>query len=177
MTDIIRPNPKPLYTLATIDTSGRASLFHATEDHPWKVVEKGWVETFDLTTGDRIVTGGGEPLTVISLAYSGRNERTYNLTVAEWHTFMIGKEGAVVHNACPPLRLLHSVETLTSGSNWYDYEFWKSQATDFIVESLAPDATYPLQVDSSGLIWDGNSRVHILKERGYPVDGLPRSPK
>jgi hypothetical protein len=90
---------------------------------------------------------------------------------------MIGEEGAVVHNACPPLRLLHSSTTLTSGSNQFNFEFWKSQETEAIVESLAPDAKFPLRVDGAGLVWDGNTRVSILKERGYPVDRLPRTSK
>jgi hypothetical protein len=28
-------------------------------------------------------------------------ERTYNLEVADWHTFMVGEDHVVVHNGCP----------------------------------------------------------------------------
>ena len=102
VTDLIRPGPKPLYKLELLDPNGNAQIFHATDDHPWKVEGKGWIETTKLATGDRIDTGSGKDLVVKSLNLTERVELTYNLTVADWHTFLVGKSGAVVHNACPP---------------------------------------------------------------------------
>ena len=99
VTDLIRPEPKPLYKLNTLDVGGEAETFHATNDHPWKVEGKGWVETVDLKPGDRIDTGSGQDLVITSLALTDRVERTYNVTVADWHTFMVGEDQAVVHNA------------------------------------------------------------------------------
>jgi hypothetical protein len=55
VTDLIRPEPKPLYALQALDEGGEAGTFHATDDHPWKVEGKGWVETADLRPGE------GEP--------------------------------------------------------------------------------------------------------------------
>ena len=105
VTDLIRPEPKPLYALALTDAGGEAETFHATDDHPWRVEGKGWVETLALQPGDRIDTGSGADMTVASLARTDRIERTYNLTVADWHTFLIGEDGAVVHNVdCNKLR-------------------------------------------------------------------------
>ncbi len=59
------------------------------------------METIDLKEGDRIDTGSGADLVVTSLTLTERVEHTYNLTVADWHTFMVGEDKAVVHNACP----------------------------------------------------------------------------
>lgn len=101
VTDLIRPASKPLYALSVADAGGETEKFHATDDHPWKVDGRGWVETVNLKAGDRIVTGSGAQLTVFSLSLTERVEPTYNLTVADWHTFMVGEAGAVVHNACP----------------------------------------------------------------------------
>ena len=101
VTDLIRPGPKPLYALTALDIDGETETFHATNDHPWKVKGKGWVETTDLKTDDRIDTGTGADLILTSLTLTARIEPSYNLTVADWHTFMVGEDGAVVHNACP----------------------------------------------------------------------------
>jgi filamentous hemagglutinin len=42
-------------------------------------------------------------MVVTALKLTERVEQTYNLTVADWHTFMVGEDHAVVHNdvVCP----------------------------------------------------------------------------
>jgi hypothetical protein len=47
-------------------------------------------------------------------------------------------------------------------------------STDAIVESLAPAAPEPLTVKPDGRIFDRNTRIKVLEERGYDVDVLPR---
>ncbi len=98
VTDLVRPDPKPLYRLDLTDAGGEAEAFHATDDHPWKVEGKGWVDTLNLKPGDRIDTGSGADMVVSALTITGRVETTYNLTIANWHTFLVGEDGAVVHN-------------------------------------------------------------------------------
>lgn len=55
-----------------------------------------------------------------------------------------------------------------------------SSARDVAAErlvSLAPGAVAPLIVrESDGAVMDGNTRIHILLERSYVVNGLPRTP-
>jgi RHS repeat-associated protein len=102
VTDLIRPEAKPLYELRALDGAGETEMFYATDDHPWRIHDRGWVETVDLRSGDRIDTASDEDLVVTSLTLTERVERTYNLTVADWHTFLIGDDRAVVHNSdCP----------------------------------------------------------------------------
>jgi hypothetical protein len=60
---------------------------------------KGWVETIDLRPEDRIDTASGADMVLLSLEQTERVEQTYNLTVADWHTFLVGEDQAVVHNA------------------------------------------------------------------------------
>jgi hypothetical protein len=43
-----------------------------------------------------------------------------------------------------------------------------------IVKSLKPGSAEPLKVKPDGRIFDGNTRVYILEERGYDVNSLPR---
>ena len=103
VTDLIRPEPKPLYALKLRDASGEIETFHATDDHPWKVEGKGWVETVDLKPEDRIDTASGADMVLLRAEVTDRIEHTYNLTVADWHTFLVGEDQAVVHNACRPV--------------------------------------------------------------------------
>ena len=108
VTGLIRPAPKQLYALRLRDAGGEMEVFHATDDHPWKVEGSGWVETRDLKPGDDIDTASGADMMVLSLEQTGRVEQTYNLTVAEWHTFMVGEDRVIVHNAdCPPVNQMN----------------------------------------------------------------------
>jgi RHS repeat-associated protein len=101
VTDLIRPAPKPVYELTVSDAAGNAETFHATADHRWRVDPQGWTETIDLRVNDRIETDTGADVTVTSMFRTSRIERTYNLVVADWHTFMVGNDHIVVHNGGP----------------------------------------------------------------------------
>ena len=45
-----------------------------------------------------------------------------------------------------------------------------------IVELLRPGADESLKVKPDGRIFQGNTRIKVLEERGYPVNDLPRDP-
>jgi hypothetical protein len=80
----------------------------------------------------------------------------------------------------PPLKRLHSDETLNRGFYRMSLEYWRGQPTRTIVDSLRPrqrDAKYQefLKVKTDGAIMQGNTRVKVLEERGYNVNQLPRS--
>jgi hypothetical protein len=49
-------------------------------------------------------------------------------------------------------------------------------ATEEIVASLLRQDDEPLRVKPDGRIFQGNTRVKVLKERGYPVNELTRFP-
>src|SRR5204863_2767754 len=95
------------YELVLRDAVGQVEAFRATGDHRWKVDGTGWVETAELKIGDRIETDSKADVTVTSLSLTNRVERTYNLEVAEWHTFIVGHDRVIVHNDCDPNRLNH----------------------------------------------------------------------
>jgi RHS repeat-associated protein len=101
VTELVRPAPKPLFAVALRDAKGTLQTLDATADHAWKVLGKGWVETRALSSGDKIDTASGAPLVVASVKPTGRTVPTYNLEVADWHTFLVGKDRAVAHNTCP----------------------------------------------------------------------------
>ncbi|MDG5488841.1 polymorphic toxin-type HINT domain-containing protein [Sphingomonas sp. BGYR3] len=103
ITGLIRPDPKPVFAVMLDDPNGERELFHATDDHPWKVEGKGWVETKDLRPGDRIDTADGDDMVLAEVIDTGKVEQTYTLEVADWHTFFVGNDKVWVHNACKKL--------------------------------------------------------------------------
>jgi RHS repeat-associated protein len=74
------------------------------------------------------------------------------------------------------LQLLRPSDTLKN-SPGSSYSYWNNQPTSAIVQSLGPYEPEPLRVGPNGTIWQGNTRVFILQQRGYPVNSLPRAPK
>jgi hypothetical protein len=58
-----------------------------------------WVRTLDLKPGDHLVTADGRGGAVYSATLRDGFVQTYNLEVADFHTFLVGKDGVVVHNA------------------------------------------------------------------------------
>lgn len=76
-----------------------------------------------------------------------------------------------------PLRRLHPDSTYERdrlAKNSLNY--WRQQSTNKIIESLKPGKDEPLTVRPDGTIWQGNTRIRVLQERGYDVNTLPRVP-
>jgi len=73
----------------------------------------------------------------------------------------------------PPLRRLHSDRLYEQpGIARSSLVYHRQRTTEEIFESLRPGAKSPLVVKSDGTIVQGNTRIKILEERGYPVDEL-----
>ncbi len=50
--------------------------------------------------------------------------------------------------------------------------YHRLQATAEIIDSLRPGAKSPMAVKRDGTIMQGNTRIKVLEERGYPIDEL-----
>ena len=74
----------------------------------------------------------------------------------------------------PPLRRIHSDETLESGASRFSLSYWRQRKTEEIIESLRPGKNDALKVKPDGRILGGNVRVKVLEERGFDVSGLER---
>ena len=70
----------------------------------------------------------------------------------------------------PPLKPLH-LDTSLSPAKLAVLEKFSS---DWLKESLAPGNEHCLKTRPDGTKLDGHHRVHLLRERGEPVDALPR---
>jgi hypothetical protein len=71
----------------------------------------------------------------------------------------------------PSLKSLHPRSTIEADPS---FRYWSNQPTEAIVRSLAPDSDEPLLVKPNGTIYDGNTRIAVLEDRGYNVNALPR---
>ena len=74
----------------------------------------------------------------------------------------------------PPLRRIHSDQTLETGSSRITLESWRQQSTAAIVQSLQRGNVEALQGQPDGRIMNGNTRIKVLEERGFDIHSLPR---
>lgn len=72
-----------------------------TDDHPFWVVGKGWINSVDLSLGDQIATRDGDPLRVVAWLPQDELGETYNFEVADYHSYFVSEFGAWVHNGGP----------------------------------------------------------------------------
>ncbi|WP_431045626.1 polymorphic toxin-type HINT domain-containing protein [Roseateles sp. L2-2] len=100
VTEVIRTEGRALYGLTFLQQNGGATRVESSDNHPFWVEGTGWVDSADLKRGMKVPTFDGRLLTVVNVEPLGRTEPTYNLTVADFHTFFAGEAWAYVHNMC-----------------------------------------------------------------------------
>jgi len=86
----------------------------------------------------------------------------------------ISRQRGALGESSPTLKRIHSDKTITSGSNRYSFDYWGKQSTDDIVRSLRPGKKDALKTKSDGRIFDGNTRIKVLQDRGFDVNSLSR---
>ena len=87
-----------VYVLILANAAGEQSRIEATHNHPFYVNGQGWVDAVALKPGMQIPDNEEGMLTVVSLTKTDRSPVTYNLEVADFHTFFVGEQRAWVHN-------------------------------------------------------------------------------
>ncbi|ADU15334.1 RHS repeat-associated core domain-containing protein [Asticcacaulis excentricus] len=97
---LIRPAPQATFEVKLEAAANQdREVFRASADHPWLMTNGQWVHTQDLKVGQHVKTATGIDLVVTALKPTGKSEQTYNLTVDDLHTYLIGNDHAVVHNS------------------------------------------------------------------------------
>lgn len=72
------------------------------------------------------------------------------------------------------MSFMHSEDTIKGRAG--NYSSLSKEPTEKIINSLKPGSEEPLRVGPDGKIWDGNTRIKILQERGIDINQLPRTP-
>jgi intein/homing endonuclease len=73
-----------------VEVNGRR--IRTTHEHPFFVASKGWVPCNELKVGDRLLSESGAWVTVESVEDTGIWSTVYNLRVADYHTYFVGKD-------------------------------------------------------------------------------------
>lgn len=89
--------------LATFEVERRdgtftSELFEVTDDHSWANLDGRWLWTKELQPGMKIRRADGTPAHVVSVVQTNRVASTYNLEVADFHSYFVGEAKILVHN-------------------------------------------------------------------------------
>ena len=85
-------------TLALTFSNGET--IETTREHPFYVLDRGFVQAGELGIGTSIVTRAGPTVSLVS-AVAGKAQTVYNFEVEDYHTYFVGQGEVWVHNTCP----------------------------------------------------------------------------
>lgn len=78
--------------------NGLPETFEVTNNHPFYVLDTGWVDSGNLKQGMKLTSYKNNVFEVKSLTPLDRSPVTYNFEVADFHTFFVGNSEVWVHN-------------------------------------------------------------------------------
>ena len=90
---------KQLYALTTLNSNGLKETVEVTDNHPYWV-EGEWIESAKLQQGMVLTDEAGKKVEVLALQKLGKTQDTYNIEVADFHTYFVGESKVLVHNEC-----------------------------------------------------------------------------
>ncbi|MFH8717721.1 polymorphic toxin-type HINT domain-containing protein [Streptomyces zaomyceticus] len=173
---IITEADKNYVNLTVVTEDGNQAII-ATTHHPfWVESKQSWINAGDITPGMTLRTSNGEAVAVQETReYQGR-ERTYNLTVADLHTYYVlaGATPVLVHNSGPCGisarneragdigNYTDSQKTRDPASQWYHEELSNEELLDGINNPGAGDG---ILVSRDGKILGGHHRKDELLAR------------
>lgn len=94
--DIITNTQDYLLVKLTLESG---EVIEATNQHPFYILGRGWVEAEDLKIGYPLYRGDDSTLSIASIETEARHETVYNLSVANANTYFVGIDKVLVHNA------------------------------------------------------------------------------
>ncbi|WP_435610779.1 polymorphic toxin-type HINT domain-containing protein [Streptomyces sp. C10-9-1] len=168
------------YVDLTVEADGESSALTATDHHPfWSESEGEWLDAGDLKPGMTLRKADGTSVSVVSVRTYDATQDTYNLTVADLHTYYVlaGQTPVLVHNSnCGIGRQLIGDERSDHILDNHRYPgaagkgaFPKGWSDDQILDAVADVVTSP----NSQRTWYKGSAVHAertLKTRkGEPA--------
>lgn len=145
-----------VWNLDGVDVAGVIETHRVTNNHPYAVVGEGWVQAADLQPGMVLETVDGSAVTVLRVRDTGVIERTYNLEVADFHTFFVGQRFVLVHNECktPDLNVDEAVRKAKVRGAWRVTK----EATERVVRHRTFGKIYKSKSD--GLWWSKDNANH-----------------
>ena len=162
-----------------------------TPEHPFFTSERGWVAAGELLVGEHVRRLDGSWGVIEQLTIEARPVVMYNLTVARAHTFFVGDEGWLVHNACGPVRggkgkipLKGGGTALPKGNTWMkvneiahgnppEVASKIAKARNNLRDGWDPQRFVGIEIveDGTKVAVNGNHRLSVAREMGY--DEIP----
>jgi hypothetical protein len=90
---------KPILIITARSASGEETALSATGEHPFWVLDRGWVEAQNLQPGDLLSTSDADTLEVLA-SKAGPRTTVHNFEVQGFHTYFAGADPVWVHNRC-----------------------------------------------------------------------------
>jgi len=71
-----------------------------TDEHPFWIVGKGWVQSKNLVVGDVLTTSDRKELAIEKIEVKKEHKTVYNFKVKDFHTYFVSNLGIWTHNRC-----------------------------------------------------------------------------
>ena len=97
--DVVRIVRNKTDTLVYVSTE--TEKIATTKEHPFWVIDKGWIAAGRLSEGDVLLLQNGTATKVVSITVEHLSELVYvyNFEVKDWHTYYVSESNILVHNA------------------------------------------------------------------------------
>jgi len=163
--------------MAHIDTSllilraGRDTLL-TTPDHPFLSLE-GWQPAGELAAGEQLRTIDGRRWAIGGAVRVEEPRLMFNLTVAEAHTYAVGSDGWVVHNACSRVlrRNIGAPSWADEATEWQAHHIIPGEFEDHPFVIRASDSGWNIDAADNGIAlpkWEADAdRLGLPAHRGY----------
>ena len=93
-----------------------------TSEHPFYVLNRGWVPAGELRRGDRLCSHDGQWIAIEEVLNAGDFQLVFNVRVADYHTYFVGGEdwgfSVWAHNAYKPdIKQIDAIQKKTGMSD------------------------------------------------------------
>lgn len=100
-----------------------SEVITTTDEHPFWIVGKGWVESKNLVVGDVLTTSDGKELAIEKIEVKKEHMTVYNFKVKDFHTYFVSNLGIWTHNACSTPNTTTKWDIKTGADKKIDYKF------------------------------------------------------
>ncbi|MBS7528917.1 hypothetical protein IC619_000220 [Hazenella sp. IB182353] len=118
-------------------------IIETTDEHPFWVIDVGWVKTIDLRAGDVFETADGKTLTVDQIVKQDKKAAVYNFKVKDFHTYYVSDLKVFTHNECGTLK---DSRTINFSQNTIGERFDGGGSLNGLVARMRYDPSYASSV-------------------------------
>ncbi|GAA0398645.1 hypothetical protein GCM10009133_04360 [Cocleimonas flava] len=151
-------------------------IIEVTEEHPFWVQGKGWVEAKDIEWEDPIATVDGDVISYQNDYIEG-SVKVFNFSVSETHSYFAGNFGAWVHNVDCDIRgpsFTRALNSFVNDVNSSNFAKWKNDAiADGVNPDHIKDIIYEGSLQKGVNIWGNNWKKYYSEISGTDYPGPP----